>query len=201
MTLFNQKIFFYEIVQTYLAREMMTMGNTLQDQFLKMGLVDKKQVNTLKKAQHKQKASNKESINEGKIQAQQALAAKKEHSRLLNQKKNEELKEQETAAQIRQLIDSNRVSMAAGETPYNFIDDNKIKRLLLNKETIEQLSGGSLAIVRQAGEYLIVPAEIALKVQKFNRKLVVVFHTQRTPHSADHEDPYAEFQVPEDLIW
>ena len=179
------------------------MGSTLQDQFLKMGLVDKKQVNTLKKAQHKQKAdhSKKESINEGKIQAQQALAAKKERSRLLNHKKNEESKKQETAAQIRQLIDSNRVSMAGGENPYNFTDNNKIKRLFLKKETIEQLSGGTLAIVRQAGEYQIVPAGIALKVQKFNRKLVVVFHTQQKPLSADHEDPYAEFQVPEDLIW
>jgi uncharacterized protein len=179
------------------------MGSTLQDQFLKIGLVDKKQVNTLKKAQHKQKSAQgkKETANDGKIQAQQALVEKKERSRQLNLKKNEESKERETAAQIRQLIDSNRVSMAAGETPYNFIDDNKIKRLLLNKETIEQLSGGSLAIVRQAGEYLIVPAEIALKVQKFNRKLVVVFHTRQNIPSADHEDPYAEFQVPEDLIW
>jgi uncharacterized protein len=180
------------------------MGSTLQDQFLKMGLVDKKQVNSVKKAQHKQKAEQgkKESINEGKIQAQQALVARKEHSRLLNHQKNEELKEQETAAQIRQLIDSNRVSMAGGETPYNFTDNNKIKRLFLNKETIEGLSRGTLAIVRQAGEYQIVPAGVALKVQKFNRKLVVVFHSQKkNPSPPDQEDPYAEFQVPEDLIW
>ena len=179
------------------------MGSTLQDQFLKMGLVDKKQANTVKKAIHKQKAEQgkKGSINEGKIQAQQALIARKERCRLLNDKKNEELKEQETAAQIRQLIDSNRVSMAGGETPYNFTDSNKIKRIFLKKEMIERLSRGTLAIVRQAGEYQIVPAGVALKVQKFNRKLVVVFHAQGKNPSTDQEDPYAEFQVPEDLIW
>ena len=176
------------------------MGSTLQDQFLKMGLVDKKQINTVKKAQHKQKTEpgRKGGPDEGKIQAQQALAEKKHRSRLLNQKKNEELKEQETAAQIRQLIESNRVS-AAGETPYNFTDNKKIKRLFLPKEIAEGLSRGDFAIVRQAGEYQIVPAKVAEKVQKFNRNLVVVFHTPAP--APDQDDPYAEFQVPEDLIW
>lgn len=179
------------------------MGSTLQDQFLKMGLVDKKQANTVKKAQHKQKTDQRknEITNESKIQAEKALAEKKQRDRLLNQKKNVGLKEKETAAQIRQLIDSNRVSMEEGQTPYNFTDNNKIKRLFLQKETTVRLSRGDLAIVRQAGGYQIVPAEVALRVQKFNKNLVVVFHAPKKDPTPDREDPYAEFQVPEDLIW
>jgi len=179
------------------------MGSTLQDQFLKMGLVDKKQVNTVKKARHEQrsKQGGKESPDESKIQAQQSLSEQKERSRQLNQVKNEELKEQESAARIRQLIDSHRLSVQGGETPYNFTDNNKIKRLILAKEIIERLSRGALAIVRQAGEYQIVPADVAEKVRKFNAKLVVVYHAPKKNTSPAHEDPYAEYQVPDDLMW
>jgi uncharacterized protein len=179
------------------------MGSTLQDQFLKMGLVDKKQVNTVKKARHEQRTGQggKGSPDESKIQVKQALAEKKDRSRRLNQTKNEELKEQETAAMIRQLIDTNRLPMGGGENPYNFTDNNKIKRLFLSKEMAERLSRGDLAIVRQAGEYQIIPAGVAEKVQKFNKNLVVVFHAPIKNVSPGHEDPYAEFQVPDDLMW
>jgi uncharacterized protein len=179
------------------------MGSTLQDQFLKMGLVDKKQANTVKKSRHEQKAKQggKASPDESKIQVQKALAEKKERSRLLNQTKNDELKEQETATRIRQLIGSNRLIMEGGETPYNFTDNNTIKRLFLTKEMIERLSRGDLAIIKQAGEYQIIPAGVAEKVQKFNKNLVVVYHAPTKNLSSGQEDPYAEYQVPDDLMW
>jgi hypothetical protein len=179
------------------------MGSTLQDQFLKMGLVDKKQVNTVKKARHEQRSRQGGTVSpdESKIQAQQSLAEKKAYSRRLNQAKNKELQEQESAARIRQLVDSHRLPLDGGETPYNFTDNNKIKRLFLPKEIVEQLSGGALAIVRQAGGYQIVPAIVAKKVQEFNTKLVVVYHAPEEKPSSDREDPYAEYQVPDDLVW
>jgi uncharacterized protein len=179
------------------------MGNTLQDQFLKMGLVDKKKANTIKKSHHNQRTGQgaKEETQERSIQVRKAQEKKKERSRLLNQKRNEEIKEQETAARIRQLIDSSRLPMEGGEAPYNFTDTNKIKRLFLTKIMVERLSSGDLAIVRQAGEYQIVPAGVAEKVQKFNKNLVVVFHAPKKNISPGLEDPYAEYQVPDDLMW
>jgi len=178
------------------------MGSTLQDQFLKMGLVDKKHAEKVKKAQHQKKIGKKSSDirTESKIQAQQALVEKKQRSRLANRKKNEETKEQETAARIRQLIQTSRLSMSNGETPYNFTDNNKIKRLYLQKDTVEQLSNGTLAIIKQAGEYQIVPARVAQEVERFNKNLVVVHHSSGKTSSAD-EDPYAQFQIPDDLMW
>jgi uncharacterized protein YaiL (DUF2058 family) len=179
------------------------MGSTLQDQFLKMGLVGKKQANTVKKEQyqHKTRKEEKETVSQEKLQAQNAQIEKKERAKLLNQKKNQELKEQETAAQIRQLIDSNRISVSNGETPYNFTDDKKIKRLFLPQAITVQLSRGDLAIVRHAGEYQIVPADVARKVQNYNKNLVVVFHTSPKESPSGQDDPYAAFTVPEDLIW
>ncbi len=176
------------------------MGSTLQEQFLKMGLVDKKKVENAKKAKHQQKTDRgvKNGADESKTQALQALAEKRERTKLLNQEKNREVQEQESAARIRQLIETNRLTIEEGETPYNFTDNNKIKRLYLQKSVAEQLSNGTLAIVRQAGEYQVIPARVADKVREFNRKLVVVYHS---PASAVTEDPYAEYKVPDDLIW
>ena len=179
------------------------MGSTLQEQFLKMGLVDKKQANKIKKTQHRQKIDRDatRTVDESKIQAQQALTAKKKHGRLANQKKNEEAKEQEHAARIRQLIETNRLTTSEGKVAYNFSDNNKIKRLYLQEKTAEQLSKGTLAIVKQAGAYQIIPAEVAEEVLKFNKKLVVVYHPSGKGDPAAGNDPYAEFQVPDDLIW
>jgi hypothetical protein len=178
------------------------MGSTLQDQFLKMGLVDKKQVEKVKKAQHQKKIDKKSKniTTESKVQAQQALVEKKQRSMLANRKKNEEAKEQETAARIRQLIETSRLSMSNGETLYNFTDNNKIKRLYLQKDTVEQLSNGTLAIVKQAGEYQIVPARIAQEVESFNKNLVVVHHSSGKNSPVD-EDPYDQFKIPDDLMW
>jgi uncharacterized protein len=177
------------------------MGSTLQDQFLKMGLVDKKQADSVKKSRHEQKKNEKESPKESRIQAQEALVAKKERSRQLNQTKNMELRERETAARIRQLIDSNRLPATGGDTPYKFTDNNKVKRLFLADNIVEQLSRGALAIVRQAGEYRIIPANVAETVQQFNKNLVVVYHIPLKNIPSDHEDPYAGYQVPDDLMW
>jgi len=179
------------------------MGSTLQEQFLKMGLVDKKQVKKIKKKQYQQKIDKnaKIHVDESKVQAQQSLAEKKERSRLANRKKNQEVREQETAARIRRLIETNRLPTQEGKAPYNFTDNNKIKRLFLQKDTTEKLSDGTLAIVRQAGEYQIVPAQVAEEVRKFNKNLVIVHHcSAKNEHSAA-EDPYAEYKVPDDLMW
>ncbi len=178
------------------------MGSTLQEQFLKMGLVDKKQAEKVRKAQHQQKTgqSGRQELNESKTMARQALTEKKERSRLLNKKQNQRAREHESATWIRQLIEGNQISIQEGEITYNFTDNNKIKRLYLTEGMAQQLSNGTIAIVRQAGEYRIVPTDVAEKVRKFNKKMIVVFHPQDKKIPAA-DDPYAEYPVPDDLIW
>ncbi len=178
------------------------MGNSLQDQFLKLGLIDKKKVNKTKKEQHQKKKAKgkKRVIDESKILAQKAQEQQKERNRELNRLRNEERRAKESAAQIRQLIETNRLNYDKGDTPYNFTDNNKIKRIFLSKEIADNLGKGRLAIVRQAGEYQIVPADLATKIQKVNKNLVVLLHSQKK-QEADTDDPYAEFKVPDDLVW
>ena len=179
------------------------MGSTLQEQFLKMGLVKKSQADKVKKAKHQQKISRSGEAADAiasKSQAQQALAEKKDRALRLNEAKKEEAREQESAARIRQLIEAHRLTVQEGATPYNFTDDRKIKRLYLPGDVADRLSSGILAIVRLAGDYQIVPAEIAEKVRLFNSNLVVVHHTPQ-PTAIDDSYADAEYQVPDDLMW
>ncbi len=178
------------------------MGNSFQDQFLKLGLVDKKQVNQIKKTKHRQKKAKvkDQEADESKMLAEQAQVQKSRRVKERNRKKNAKQKQKESAAQIHQLIENSRLQYDEGDIPYKFSDDNKVKRLLLSKEIADKLGSGKLAIVRQAGVYQIVPAIVARKVQEFNKKMVVLLH-QPKEIGADADDPYAEFQVPDDLMW
>ncbi len=177
------------------------MSKSLQDQLLKLGIVSKKQANTVKKEKHKQKKTKAKSTeaSESKTIAQEARQKQKKRSQKLNRLQNIERKEKESAARIRQLIEKNRLTINEGDFPYNFSDENKIKKIYITKELAGNLGNGNLAIVRQAGEYQIIPSGIARKIQEVNKNLVVLLHTKKK--NAEGEDPYADFQVPDDLMW
>jgi uncharacterized protein YaiL (DUF2058 family) len=182
------------------------MANSLRDQFLKMGLVDKKQVGQAKKTIYKtNKEQDKGRVQappENKLHAQQALIEKKERARIANQKQQEEAKKNEANAQIRQLIATNRLSLKDGAIAYRFTDNNKIVRLFLpTREMVDELSQGQLAIIREKDGYGVVPAPVAEKIRAWQPDLVVLHHTSPQETPADPDDPYAAYQIPDDLIW
>ncbi len=85
------------------------------------------------------------------------------------------------------------------EDYYNFVDDKKVKRLSVNKLMREKLASGSLAIVRHGGGYEVIPREAALKIQERDPQRVVQLNIRTEEPDAD--DPYAAYQVPDDLMW
>lgn len=176
------------------------MGNSLQDQFLKLGLANKKQVNKIKKQKHQLKKNKgvDSEVMESKSLAQKAQKEKQEKDRKLNRKKKKKVQKNEIAGQVRQLIETHRLVLEEGDTAYKFSDNNVIKRLFLSQDICNKLSNGKLAIVRQAGEYQIIPAEIAHRIEKLNRNQIVLLHK---PKKKAEDDPYAEFEVPDDLMW
>uniref|UniRef100_UPI003593A0AB DUF2058 family protein n=1 Tax=Thiocapsa sp. TaxID=2024551 RepID=UPI003593A0AB len=74
-----------------------------------------------------------------------------------------------------------------------------LKRIYVNKEQHAKLVAGSLAVVRQDAFYEVVPAEIAVRVGARDAGLVLVHNTPTQAQDAD--DPYADYQVPDDLMW
>ena len=185
------------------------MANSLRDQFLKMGLADKKQVSQAKKATYKknkeQDKGRSQGPDENKIQAQQALTEKKEQARIANRKLQEEAKKNEAIAQIRQLIATNRLSLEDGVIAYRFTDKNKITKLLLpSREMVDELSQGSLAIVREKEGYAVVPSTIVERIREWQPDLIVLHNAApqgSQTDSDDPDDPYAAYKVPDDLVW
>lgn len=63
----------------------------------------------------------------------------------------------------------------------------------------QKIIEGKLGIARIDGRYELVPRSIAEKIQQRNEKRVILFDNSEP--DIDENDPYAEYQVPDDLIW
>lgn len=180
------------------------MANSLQDQLLKAGLVDARKVsdaNKEKRKQEKQQRKHKiETVDEAKVNAQQAALEKAERDRRLNFERDEQARQKAIVAQIKQLIETSRVSREGGEIAYNFTDGTKIKKLLVTETLLNQLSNGRLAIVKFDEQYSVVPKKVAEKIKQRDEKYVVVSNVLQQAED-DVDDPYAAYKIPDDLMW
>ncbi len=182
------------------------MAGSLQDQLLQAGLADKKKASKVKKDKQKQakvqRRSKTEFVDDTKLQVQVARKEKIESDRLLNEKKNAESQVKAIAAQVQQLIKVNRLSRDRADIDYNFTDNKKIKKILVDKTMQEQLSKGRLAIVMLENKYEIVPSVIAEKIKMREPEKIIMCQERVEPAAGiDEEDPYADYQIPDDLMW
>lgn len=180
------------------------MNNPFQEQLLKAGLVSKQQVNRVnqeKLKKKKQQRGNKQaSIDENRVKAQQAAHRKAEIDRELNRKKQQQAQKKAISIEIDQLIKDNAIKRDAScDLAYNFEHYNKVKRLYVNEDLKRQLVQGKLGIARITGNYELVPRSVADKIRQRNEKRIIVFQADQPQENGD--DPYAEFQVPDDLMW
>ncbi|WP_137885175.1 DUF2058 domain-containing protein [Pseudomonas sp. 2FE] len=179
------------------------MSLSLRDQLLKAGLVNQKQAKQVGKEKQKQKRLE----HKGQIEvddsqqraALQAMAEKTARDQELNRQQQEKAQKKAEAAQIKQLIEQSRLPKLTTEDYYNFVDDKKVKRLSVNNLMRDKLSRGSLAIVQHGGGYEVIPREAALKIQERDPRRVILLNTPTEAPDAD--DPYAAYQVPDDLMW
>ena len=176
---------------------------SLQDQLLKAGLADEKKAKAVKnekRKKRKQQPKGTVEISESEIAARQAREEKAERDRQLNLQRQRDADKKASQAQIRQLVDTNRVDRARGETAYQFVHDKKIKKLFVEEALIDQLSRGRLAIVLVNDGYDIVPEGVARKIMERDETAVVVLH-ERTSDDKGDDDPYAGYEIPDDLMW
>ena len=180
------------------------MGNPFQDQLLKAGLVTKKQVQKVqqdKQRKNKQQRSKKENVvDETKIKAQQAAQEKVKRDRELNRRKEEQARQKAISIEINQLITDNCLARDEScDIVYNFEHNKKVKRIYVNAEMKQQIIQGKLGIARIEGRYELVTKTIAEKIQQRNKKRVVIFSDDQ--EIVNENDPYAEHQIPDDLMW
>ncbi len=176
---------------------------TLQDQLLKAGLADEKKAKALRNEKHKQRKKQPKGTvqtSDAQVRVEQARLEKAERDRELNRQRQQEADRKAVRAQIRQLVETNRLDRSRCDEPYQFVHEKKIKKLFVDGLMVDQLSRGRLAIVYNNEQYDIVPEGVARKIMERDEKAVVVLHER---HQDDEitDDPYAGYEIPDDLMW
>lgn len=181
------------------------MGNALQDQLLKAGLIDKNKANRAKSMKHKkmkhQRSNNQVIVDEAKQLAEKAIQEKSQRDRELNRQRNEKAQKKAIIAQIKQLIHVNKVSKGNGDDlAYNFEDNKNIKRVYVTQDTHDAIALGKLAIVKIEGQYEIVPGPVADKI-KLRDESYIILRNDPSQKDEESDDFYADYEIPDDLMW
>lgn len=170
---------------------------TLAEQMLKAGLVNQKKVKKTAKSSKKSRALKKE-IKEA---TEQAKLNKQQKDNELNQQQKNEQYQKEIFAQIKQLIKTNAQNREDGEETYQFNHDGKIKTIYLTEKLKKDVIDGRLAIVSIEDDlYELIPVIVATKIAQRDEKYIVLIN-DKSLDIIDEDDPYAEFQIPDDLMW
>ncbi|WP_286781892.1 DUF2058 domain-containing protein [Leclercia sp. UBA1284] len=175
---------------------------TLQEQMLKAGLVTSKKMAKVQRTAKKSRVQ----AREAREAVEENKKAQQERDKQLSEQQKQAVLSKEFKAQVKQLIEMNRILLSKGNITFNFTDNNVIKKLEVDKTTQAQLINGRLAIARLAvdnkpeGEYAIIPASVAEKIAQRDAGSIVL-HSALSQEEQDQDDPYADFKIPDDLMW
>ncbi|MFC3816899.1 DUF2058 domain-containing protein [Lysobacter sp. GCM10012299] len=184
----------------------MAKANPLQEQLLKAGLVKKSKVAEVAREQNKARhAKTPSGPGEIQLEAERARAEKAERDRALAAERKAQARIAELRAQARQIIEDRKVPRT-GESEYRFTVDGAIRTLLIDADLRKKLSSGALVIARIDDRFELLPRAAADKVRERDAAMIVLDHGQEAgtePAVATSEDDayYAQFKVPDDLIW
>ncbi|GLO59849.1 hypothetical protein MACH09_03570 [Vibrio sp. MACH09] len=169
---------------------------SLQEQMLKAGLVNEKKLKKAKKGSKKSRVQ----AREAKEAVEQKKAEQRERDIELNKQRAEEQLSKELKAQVKQLIEMNKVDTKDGDIKYNFTDDKFVKSLYVSQQVQDQLSKGILSIARSEESYVVIPSSAANKIAERDPDSIIENNTA-SDDVMDEDDPYAQFVVPDDLMW
>ncbi|EHL79944.1 MULTISPECIES: DUF2058 domain-containing protein [Citrobacter] len=175
---------------------------TLQEQMLKAGLVSSKKMAKVQRTAKKSRVQ----AREAREAVEENKKAQVERDKQLSEQQKQAALSKEYKAQIKQLIEMNKITISRGDIGYNFTDNKLIKKVYVDKVTQSQLIKGRLAIARltaessSESEYAIIPAVVADKIAQRDASYIVL-NCELSQEAKDEDDPYADFVIPDDLMW
>lgn len=190
------------------------MSHSLRDQLLKTGLASEEQAKKAdqqaklkthqqqkKKRKHKKRGTT-EQIETDSIayQAEKARKEEIERAKELNRQRDAQRLEKELRAQVRDLIQRHQVNDPKADITYNFVEGEFVKKISVNAKQKQQLSNGFLAITVLDDAYYLVPTPIAEKLLERVPETVVDLGKEKTTNDPC-DDPYADYPIPDDLMW
>jgi hypothetical protein len=177
------------------------MSMSLRDQLLAAGLVTAKQAREAERQEQRQQLpkNKRESVPEQPRATRPDTGAKVARDQALNRQRQEKAERKARQAQIRQLVEQNKLPKLETEEFYNFVDGNRVRRIWADASIRERIGRGDLAIARHDGHYELVPAAVAARIRERDERGVIVSPVSQD--SAQSDEAYKEFTVPDDLIW
>ncbi|UXI70416.1 DUF2058 domain-containing protein [Tahibacter amnicola] len=191
------------------------MADSLRDQLLKSGLVQKLKVEAKPAPKpasrpagsgkpHHHKPGNPAQGNnkpagprsgEPDLAQAYALRAKterEERDRAQREAEQRAREKRERKEKVAALLQGKTLNVADAEHPRHFPHGGKIRRIYCTSDQLAQVNKGELAVVQQAGRYLLVTADIARQIEALNPEALVLLVDPNAP---------ADDDVPADLIW
>lgn len=184
------------------------MAKSLQEQLLASGVAKPKQA---KKARRDKTRGEREARRQGKQSEEAAKLArdvaaaeqaKRERDRLLAEQQKNERASRENQGAAAQLIAQHRFKPGPAEDdvpPYSYSIAGKIKKLAVSAPQRQQLADGKLGIVRHAGSAALINRDVAQRLQALIPDQIWLVEPR--DDAPDPDDPYAGYEVPDDLMW
>ena len=195
------------------------MADSLRDQLIAAGFeapkkaLKKAESKTAKKAHSKKKrptrrnkvpadrnASGSKEARKGKSAAEAKAGAAKKGIEKTEVEQAEIAKRKELKAQIKTLIDNNKLENWKGDVAYRYTVETRIRELYVNSAAHKHLTAREVAITRLNGNTYLVPIDAADEIIKTNPQWSVFCAAEKSDTDTDDSE-YAEYQVPDDLQW
>ncbi|NVK29731.1 MAG: DUF2058 domain-containing protein [Gammaproteobacteria bacterium] len=174
--------------------------SSLRDQLLKAGVASKQQAKKSSKAvAHQKRTGQSTQSDQARAAAEAALQAKRDADKAANQAQQAARLAKEIDAQARDIIRNSALPRGEGEH-YQFQFDGKVKEIGLSATLRSQIVAGQAAIACADEQFFVIPAKAAEKVAERRAELIAI-HFDKASDAVDEDDPYADYQIPDDLMW
>jgi len=177
---------------------------SLQEQLLKAGLANKQSANQIRSEKRKKNKAVRKKQADQDTSLQDDLNAKKQQQVQSDAQKNQVIKqaldEKSEQGKVKQMVLQLQIKDFAGELEYNYVLEGKVKRLLLDDINHNALVKGRISVCHVDGIIYLLPTQAAAKIALVDDKYLVL-QNDNQPTEIDEDDPYADFQIPDDLMW
>jgi len=181
------------------------MADSLRDQLLKSGLVQKLKTEAKPvRPAEKQKApaakpapraparGTPQEMDLAAAYAQRARLEREERERVQREAERAAREKKERKQKLAALLDGKALNAPDADLPRHFPHGNKIRRVYCTKDQLAQLNRGELAVIQQAGRYLLVAKDVAVQASAIQPEVLVLLCDPNAP---------ADDDVPSDLMW
>ncbi|MFQ3175801.1 MAG: hypothetical protein ACJAYB_000843 [Psychromonas sp.] len=178
---------------------------SLQEQLMKSGLINKQkaqqvQTDKRRKAKQKKKKGSVE-VSDMQISLNDQKQQNKQQDLDKNKETQAELALRAAHGKLIQMIAQHCEKNYQGEIDYHFTYSNKVKRIAVDSKTQKGLIRGELAICVLNEAFYLINKEAAAILAEIDPSVLVALHDKQEPLAAPEDDPYADFAIPDDLIW